>query len=114
MLLVLLAVLIILLIVLPLIGLALWAIVTVGIVGVVIGGLARLILPGQQNVGVLATVLLGWIGSIVGGFIGDHVLGTGWFLTVVLEVAVAAALIAGYGASTRGRLNNGRGLSRNW
>lgn len=100
MLLALLAVLIILLIVLPIIGLALWALISVGIVGIIIGGLARLLLPGQQNISVLATILLGWIGSIIGGFVGYHVIHTGRILTVLLEIGVAAVLIAVYSGSS--------------
>jgi uncharacterized membrane protein YeaQ/YmgE (transglycosylase-associated protein family) len=99
----LLVVLIILLIVLPIIGLALWALISVGIVGIIIGGLARLLLPGQQNISVLATILLGWIGSIVGGFVGYHIIHTGRILTVLLEIGVAAALIAIYSGSSYNR-----------
>lgn len=107
MLIVLLAVLVVLLVVLPLMGLALWALISVGVVGVIIGGLARLLLPGQQNVGLLATVLLGWVGSIVGGFIGYRIIDTGRLLTVLLEIAVAAVLIALYSGSHRSRLSSG-------
>ena len=101
MLLALLAIVIVLFIVLPLIGLALWTLISVGIVGIIIGGLARLVLPGRQNIGIIATVLLGWIGSIVGGFIGYRLIHTGWILTVLLEIAVAAALIAVFSGSAR-------------
>jgi uncharacterized membrane protein YeaQ/YmgE (transglycosylase-associated protein family) len=93
MLLALLIVLIVLLVVLPLIGLAVWALVSVGIVGILIGGLARLVLPGRQNIGLLATVLLGWIGSLIGGFVGYKLLHTGKLPTVLLEIAAAALLI---------------------
>jgi uncharacterized membrane protein YeaQ/YmgE (transglycosylase-associated protein family) len=65
------------------------------------------VLPGQQNIGLLATVLLGWIGSLVGGFVGDHVVNTGRFATVLLEIAAAAALIAAYSAS-QNRVLSGR------
>jgi uncharacterized membrane protein YeaQ/YmgE (transglycosylase-associated protein family) len=112
MLLVLLAVLIVLLIVLPIIGLALWTLISVAIVGIIIGGLARLVLPGRQNVGVMATILLGWIGSILGGFLGYRVIGTGRFPTVLLEIAVAAVLIALYSGSTFGNLPGRRQLRR--
>ena len=95
----LLIILILLLIVLPLIGLALWAFISIGIVGIVIGGLARLVLPGHQDIGVTATILLGWIGSLIGGFVGYRVIHTGRFPTVLLELAAAALLIAIYGAS---------------
>lgn len=101
----LLAVLVILLVVLPLIGFALWTLVSVAIVGAIIGGLARLIIPGRQDIGVLATVLLGWIGSLVGGFLGYRVIGTGRLPTVLLEIAVAVVLIGLYSGSF------GRGLT---
>ena len=39
------------------------------IVGIVIGAIARLILPGAQSMGILMTGVLGIVGSIVGGFI---------------------------------------------
>lgn len=105
MLLALLAVLIVLLIVLPIIGITLWALISVGIVGIIIGGLARLVLPGRHNISVLATILLGWIGSIVGGFIGYQILDINRLLTVLLEIGVAAALIALYSGTTRGSLS---------
>jgi uncharacterized membrane protein YeaQ/YmgE (transglycosylase-associated protein family) len=103
MLLFLLLVLVALFIVLPLIGLAAWALISVGIVGVIIGGLARLVLPGRQNIGILGTVLLGWIGSIIGSFIGFHILSVGRILTILLEIGVAAALIALYAGVDRSR-----------
>lgn len=39
------------------------------IVGIVIGAIARLILPGAQTMGILMTGVLGIVGSFVGGFI---------------------------------------------
>jgi uncharacterized membrane protein YeaQ/YmgE (transglycosylase-associated protein family) len=99
MLLALLVILIVLLVVLPLLGLAVWALITIGFVGIIIGGLARLVLPGSQRIGFWATVLLGWIGSLVGGFLGQHVAHTSWFPTVLLEIAAAALLIAIYGGA---------------
>jgi len=39
------------------------------IVGIVIGALARLVLPGAQHMGILMTGILGIVGSFVGGFL---------------------------------------------
>jgi uncharacterized membrane protein YeaQ/YmgE (transglycosylase-associated protein family) len=39
------------------------------IVGIVVGAIARLILPGAQTMGILMTGILGVAGSIVGGLI---------------------------------------------
>jgi uncharacterized membrane protein YeaQ/YmgE (transglycosylase-associated protein family) len=38
--------------------------------GVVVGFLARAVMPGTQKMGLVATMLLGIVGSFVGGFIG--------------------------------------------
>lgn len=39
------------------------------IVGLIAGALARLIMPGRDAMGLLATMLLGIIGSILGGLV---------------------------------------------
>lgn len=103
MLLALVAALVIVLVIFAIIGWAIWTLISIGIVGIIIGGLARLVLPGRQNISVLATVLLGWIGSVVGGLIGYHVIHTGRILTVLLEIGVAAALIAIFSGSSYNR-----------
>jgi uncharacterized membrane protein YeaQ/YmgE (transglycosylase-associated protein family) len=41
------------------------------VAGLVIGLLARLLLPGRQKIGLLWTVLLGVIGSLIGGTIAN-------------------------------------------
>lgn len=45
-------------------------IVSMLIVGVIAGYLARLIVPGRDPMGVVATIVLGVIGSFIGGFLG--------------------------------------------
>lgn len=91
---VLIVVLLVLLIAIPLAGWALWLLVSAALVGAIIGSVARLILPGKQEVGILATILSGWIGSLVGGLFGRHVFHFGFFLTLACEIAVAAGLVA--------------------
>jgi uncharacterized membrane protein YeaQ/YmgE (transglycosylase-associated protein family) len=39
------------------------------VVGLVVGGLARLVMPGRQNIGVVMTVLLGAIGAFLGTWV---------------------------------------------
>lgn len=82
-------------VVLPLLGLAAWALISAAIVGLVIGGIARLVVPGRQPIGLLRTALLGLIGSIVGSFVGEHILHIGGF-AVLLEIGIAAAAVALY------------------
>jgi uncharacterized membrane protein YeaQ/YmgE (transglycosylase-associated protein family) len=93
----LLIVLIVLFIVFPIIGLAIGTIISSIVVGLVIGALGRLVIPGRQAIGLAATVMLGLIGSIVGGFIGRHVFHIGG-LSLLLEIGVAAVAVALYGA----------------
>ena len=45
-------------------------IVTIIIVGLVAGLLARLIVPGKQDLSIAMTIIIGIIGSFVGGFLG--------------------------------------------
>lgn len=45
-------------------------IVSLIIVGLIAGALARLLVPGKQHMSILATIVLGIIGSFVGGFLG--------------------------------------------
>jgi uncharacterized membrane protein YeaQ/YmgE (transglycosylase-associated protein family) len=92
---------------LGLLGAALWALLSTIVVGLIIGLLGRLVVPGRQPIGLLATVLIGFLGAIGGSLIG-HAIGTGHLLTVLLEVAVAGLLVAGYSGSRRGRLHTAR------
>jgi uncharacterized membrane protein YeaQ/YmgE (transglycosylase-associated protein family) len=71
--------------------------VSLVLVGLVIGGLGRLIVPGRNSIGLMATVLVGLAGSFVGSIIGA-IFGLG-FITIMLEIGVAAGLV--YLASDR-------------
>jgi uncharacterized membrane protein YeaQ/YmgE (transglycosylase-associated protein family) len=43
------------------------------VVGLIAGGLAKLIMPGEDPGGCLVTILLGIAGSLLGGFLGGLV-----------------------------------------
>ena len=45
-------------------------IVTLIVVGLIAGALARLLVPGKQDISIAMTIVLGIVGSFVGGFIG--------------------------------------------
>ena len=65
------------------------------VAGLVIGALARLIKPGRQQLGIIATLLLGLVGSIIGGTIAN-LLGTGDIMElniVGFVVAVIASVL---------------------
>ena len=40
------------------------------VIGLIAGAVARLLIPGRQDLGVLMTIVLGIVGSFVGGFLG--------------------------------------------
>jgi len=95
-------VLIVLFVVLPLVGVALWWLISTAIVGLVIGALGRLIVPGAQRIGVFATIACGLAGSLVGGAIGRAV--GGRLITILFEVGVAAGAVAVWETVERRRL----------
>jgi len=39
------------------------------VIGLIAGALARLLIPGRQDIGILMTIVLGIVGSFVGGFL---------------------------------------------
>lgn len=45
-------------------------IISIIVVGLIAGAVARLVVPGKQNLSIPMTILLGIIGSFVGGFLG--------------------------------------------
>ena len=61
------------------------------IAGLVIGALARLFTPGKQKLGLLATLLLGLAGSVIGGAIAS-ILGTGGIFDLNLIGFVVAVI----------------------
>lgn len=80
---------------------------TVGIIGTiifgaVIGVLARLVLPGRQNYGMIVTVLLGIVGALIGYFVVgvQDTSGIDWIRWIV-SIAAAAILSFAYSAFTR-------------
>jgi len=59
------------------------------LVGLVVGALARFVLPGEQKMGWILTILLGIGGSVLAGFIGGALgwyqpgQGAGWIASVL-------------------------------
>ena len=59
------------------------------VVGMIVGAIARFILPGEQKMGWILTILLGIGGSMAAGFIGQALgwykagEGAGWIASVV-------------------------------
>ena len=74
--------------------------------GLVVGAVARLIKPGKQNLGILATLGLGLVGSVIGGLIAN-LLGTGGIFELnilgAIVAIIAAVLLIGVFEGTAGR-----------
>ena len=106
-------VLLVLLIVIPVVGWALWLLVSAAVVGAIIGGLARLVLPGRQQIGIFSTIVIGWIGSLFGSLLGRHLFHVGSFLTILCEIGVAAVLVV-FASSGAGNALANRNRSLRW
>jgi uncharacterized membrane protein YeaQ/YmgE (transglycosylase-associated protein family) len=69
------------------------------VVGFVIGVVAKFLHPGKDNMGFIATVVLGMLGSFVAGIIGQAM---GWYRAgegagFIASVVVAIVLLVVYG-----------------
>lgn len=78
------------------------------IAGAIIGSLARLVLPGEQNLSMGLTIGIGFAGALVGGLIAqavglDNTNGIDW-IKHIIQVAVAAGGIVLYGNMQQKRL----------
>jgi uncharacterized membrane protein YeaQ/YmgE (transglycosylase-associated protein family) len=74
--------------------------------GLFVGALARLLLPGRQRLGVVLTLVLGVVGSLLGGFVATELLGIADsdeadFGSFLIAVATSVALLAVYGRVSR-------------
>lgn len=73
--------------------------------GLIIGALARLALPGKQNISIVVTIILGILGSLIGSWLvyqlGYNNSNGGFKIIPFLAgIVVAAVLIVGYGSMT--------------
>jgi len=81
------------------------------IVGLIIGALGRLVLPGRQAIPIWLTILIGIIAAIIGTIIANalgvgNTRGIDW-IELIIQIALAAAgvaLVAGRYATGRRRL----------
>lgn len=79
------------------------------VLGLVVGALAKLIMPGKDPGGFIVTILIGVVGALLGGFIGKAIFGGGlgdffdlrtWVLGLVGSLILLGLwrLVAGRGA----------------
>ena len=82
----------------------LWFVLSLLIVGLIAGAIARLLVPGRDRLGCGGTILLGIVGSFFGGFLGWALFGNdleegafqpaGWFGSIVGAVIALLVLRA--------------------
>jgi len=73
------------------------------VVGLIIGALAKLVMPGRDPGGILVTILIGIAGSMLAGFIGRQM---HWYAATqgadfIASILGAVLLLAGYRLFTR-------------
>jgi uncharacterized membrane protein YeaQ/YmgE (transglycosylase-associated protein family) len=73
-------------------------IITAIIVGLIIGALGRLVLPGKQSIGILLTLLIGIVAALIGTVLASAIGvsdtgGIDW-IELILQVALAAGGVA--------------------
>ena len=78
------------------------------VLGLLAGAIAKAILPGRQSGGWIATLVLGVVGALVGGFLGSAIfdVGLGGFFDIrtwVLAVGGSLLALVIWGLITRNR-----------
>ncbi|MFD6095113.1 GlsB/YeaQ/YmgE family stress response membrane protein [Nocardiopsis flavescens] len=67
-------------------------IISAVIVGLIIGVLGRLIVPGKQHLPIWLTLILGIVAAFIGGWIASFFT-TMWLIVLIVQVLVAAGII---------------------
>jgi uncharacterized membrane protein YeaQ/YmgE (transglycosylase-associated protein family) len=83
-------------------------IISIIVIGLIAGALARLIVPGKQSMSILMTIVLGIVGSFVGGFLGFLIFGQdagdGFFQPAgIIGSLIGAILVLVIYTSVKGR-----------
>ena len=75
-------------------------IITWIIIGLIAGALAKLIMPGDDPGGIIVTIIIGMVGSLLGGFLASLVgLGGGGLIwSIIVAIIGAIILLAIYRA----------------
>ncbi len=73
-----------------------WGVIGFIIAGLIIGGLARLILPGKQDMSIWLTLGLGIVAAVIGGFLWNAVFPNNDGIAWIGSLIVAVVLVWGY------------------
>jgi uncharacterized membrane protein YeaQ/YmgE (transglycosylase-associated protein family) len=72
------------------------------LIGLVVGGLGRFLVPGRNRIGLVLTILIGIVGAVAGGSATRAMAGSGHdALSFVVSTVIAAVLVALIGGSRR-------------
>jgi len=82
-------------------------------IGLIIGALARLVVPGRQHIGLILTILIGIVAALLAGIITTAILGAGHTIITFIVALVAAALMVS-AFTTRGYAHYRSRRSRWW
>ena len=72
------------------------------VIGLVVGLLGRLVVPGRQAIGIIMTIVLGLVGAFLGGYVAYRFT-TSFLPVLIVQIAVTAVLIILFSMTTRGR-----------
>ena len=78
------------------------------VTGLIVGGLAHLLVPGRNRIGIIRTLAVGIVGALVGGFLTAALLGPGHVVVTFLVALVVAALLISAITRTSVRRSPGR------
>jgi uncharacterized membrane protein YeaQ/YmgE (transglycosylase-associated protein family) len=81
------------------------------LVGLIVGLVARLIVPGRDPIGLLGTLLVGVVGAIIGGWLAHDMFGSSTAGQWIASILVAAVLVLLLRAGSRRR---GVSWGRRW
>jgi uncharacterized membrane protein YeaQ/YmgE (transglycosylase-associated protein family) len=70
-----------------------WEIITMAVFGLVVGLIARLLMPGRDSMGLIMTSVLGIAGSLLGTFIGRTLFGKGPYYQARWLMSILGALV---------------------
>src|SRR5262249_57392947 len=79
------------------IGLA-FSLLWLALTGLIIGALGRLVLPGRQEISLLATALVGIAASLLGGILANA-FDVGWLIQFLVAVSLAALRVTLFASS---------------
>jgi uncharacterized membrane protein YeaQ/YmgE (transglycosylase-associated protein family) len=79
------------------------------VVGLVVGAVAKLIMPGRDGGGIIATLLLGIAGSFIAGFVGKTL---GWYQDPATAPGIIASVVGALVLLGIYRVAIGRGIGR--